>query len=139
MSLALAFLLIFWLSSRVKTNVNCGPTFRFVSNTKSISVGFYNQISKKTVREHCNENGLLSTFFFPTVTRKLRHVAGDKSLEKPYQKPQRLINWFLDLFSNVDDWILNLFSSTCIVILILLFVFWLLLIVLWLDIWLMIC
>jgi DNA modification methylase len=93
-------------------------------------VGFYDQISKKRVREHCNENGLSSTFFFPAVTRKLRHVAGDKSLVNPYQKPQRLINRFLDLFSNIDDWILDLFSGTGIVILILLFVFGLLLIVL---------
>ena len=97
---------------RVKTNVNRGPSFRFVSNTELITVGFYDEISKRRAREHCNENGLSSTLFFPAVTRKLRHVAGEKSLVNPYQKPQRLINRLIELFSNVDDWVLDLFSGT---------------------------
>ena len=75
-------------------------------------MGFYDEISKRRVREHCNENGLPSTFFFPAVTKKLRHVAGEKSLVNPYQKPQRLISRLLELFSNVDDWVLDLFSGT---------------------------
>ena len=96
----------------MKTNVNRGPSFRFVSNTELITVGFYDAISKRRVREHCNESGLPSTFFFPAVTKKLRHVAGEKSLVNPYQKPQRLINRLLELFSNADDWVLDLFSGT---------------------------
>ena len=97
---------------RVKINVNRGPSFRFVSNIELMTVGYYDEISKRRVREHCNENGLPSTFFYPAVTKKLRHVAGEKSLVNPYQKPQRLISRLLQLFSNSDDWILDLFSGT---------------------------
>ncbi len=79
-----------------------------------MTVGYYDEIRKKRVREHCNENGLSSTFYCPAVTKKLRHVAGDKSLVNPYKKPQRLINRLVEIFSNVDDWVLDLFSGTSI-------------------------
>ena len=75
-------------------------------------VGFYDEISKRRVREHCTENGISSTLFCPAVTKKLRHIAGEKSLVNPYQKPQRLITRLVELFSNVDDWVLDLFSGT---------------------------
>ncbi len=96
----------------MKTNVNRSPSIRFVSNTELMTVGFFDEISKRRVREHCNDNGISSTFFCPAVTKKLRHVAGDKSLVNPYQKPQRLITRLVELFSNVDDWVLDLFSGT---------------------------
>ena len=99
---------------RVKTNVTRGPSIRFVSNTELLTVGFFYEISKRCLREHCNENGIPSTFFCPAVTKKLRHVAGEKSLVNPYQKPQRLISRLVELFSNTDDWVLDLFSGTSI-------------------------
>ena len=49
------------------------------------------------------------------MTKTLRHISGDKSLRNPYQKPQRLINHLIELFSNPDDWVLDLFSGTGIV------------------------
>ena len=69
-----------------------------------MTVGYFDEISKRRVREHCTENGISSTFFCPAVTKKLRHVAGEKSLVNPYQKPQRLITRLFELFLNVDDW-----------------------------------
>ena len=70
-------------------------------------------ISKKKARAHVNERNVLNYIVCPMVTKKLHHV-GDKSLVNPYQKPQRLINWLIELFSNPDEWVLDLFSRTCI-------------------------
>ena len=78
---------------------------RFVSNTELMTVGFFDEISKCRVREHCTENGISSTLFFPIVTKKLGHIAGENSLVNPYQKLQRLITQLVELFSNINDWI----------------------------------
>ncbi|KAH7404473.1 hypothetical protein KP509_15G027200 [Ceratopteris richardii] len=96
----------------VKTNVNHSPLHRFVSATECITVGYYDEVSKRRVREHCNENGISNVLMFPAVTKKLRHVAGDMTLVNPYQKPRKLIMRLLQLFSNDDDWVLDLFSGT---------------------------
>ena len=85
---------------------------RFVSNTELLTVGFFDEISKKRVKEHWNENGISSTFCCPAVTKKLQHVVGEKLLVNPYQKPQRLLSRLIELFSNVYDWVLDLFSGT---------------------------
>ena len=75
-------------------------------------MGYYNAISKKKARAHVNERNVVNYIMCPVVTKKLCHVSGDKSLVNPYQKPQRLINRLVELFSNPDDWVLDLFSRT---------------------------
>ncbi|KAH6557349.1 hypothetical protein KP509_1Z120000 [Ceratopteris richardii] len=49
----------------VKTNVNHTPLHRFVSATECITVGYYDEVSKRRVREHCNENGISNVLMFP--------------------------------------------------------------------------
>ena len=85
-----------------------------VSVLEHLYVGYYNAGSKKKAREHVNEKNVGNYIMCPAVTKKLRHVFGDKSLMKSYQKPQKLINRQIELFSNPDDWVLDLFSNTCI-------------------------
>ena len=75
-------------------------------------MGYYDAISKKKARAHVNERNVVNYIMCPAVTKKLCHVSGDKSLVNPYQKPQRLINRLVELFSNPDDWVLDLFSGT---------------------------
>ena len=88
----------------------------FVSNNELMRVSFSDQISKRRVREHYTKNGMSSSFFCSTMTKKLRHATGEKSFVKPYQKLQRLITRLVELFPNVDDWVLDLFSDTCVYI-----------------------
>ena len=73
-------------------------------------------ISKKKPRAHVNERNVVNYIMCPVVEKKLRDVFGDKCLVNPYQKPQRLINRLIKLFSNPDDWVLDLFSRTGILI-----------------------
>mgnify|MGYP000724649525 CR=1 FL=1 len=50
---------------------------------------------------------------YPVVTRKLRHVTTtERGLVNRYQKPQRLMLWLFEMFSNEGDWILDLFYGT---------------------------
>ena len=77
-----------------------------------ITVGYFDEIKKQRVKEHSNEGGCSNLLVYPAVTRKLRHISGDKSLVNPYQKPQRLIMRLLELFSDEGDWVLDLFSGT---------------------------
>ena len=100
-----------FLLYRVKTNVNRGPTFRFVNSMEYITIGYFDEI-KKRVKEHSNEGGCSNLLVYPAVTRKLRHISGDKGLVNPYQKPQRLIMRLLELFSDEGVWVLDLFSRT---------------------------
>ena len=79
-----------------------------VSVVEHLFVGYYDAITKKKAWAHVNERNMY--ILCPAVTKKLCHVSSDKSLlVNPYQKPQRLINRLMELFS-----ILDLFSSTCI-------------------------
>ena len=82
-----------------------------VSVVEHLCVGYYDAISKKKARQHVNERNVLN-YMCPTMIKKLLHVSGDKSLVNPYQKPQRLINRLIELFSNPNDWVLDLFSRT---------------------------
>ena len=82
--------------NRIKTNITNTPGDWMVSAVKHQCVGYYDAISKKKARAHVNE-------MCPAVTKKLRHVFGDKSPVNPYQKPQRLINRLIELFSNPDE------------------------------------
>ena len=77
-----------------------------------ICVGYYDSITKKKVWAHVNERNVVNYIMCPAVTKKLRHIFVDKSLVYPYQKPQRLINHLIELFSNPDDWVLDMFSDT---------------------------
>ena len=83
-----------------------------VSVVEHMCVGYYDAISKKKAQAHVNERNVVNYIMCPVVTKKLHHVSGDKSLVNPYQKPQRLINRLVELFSNPDDWVLDLFSRT---------------------------
>ena len=86
-----------------------------VSAVEHFCVGYYDSITKKKARAHVNERNVVNYIMCPAVTKKLRHVSGDKSMVNPYQKPQRLINRLIELFSNPDDWVLDLFSGTGII------------------------
>lgn len=97
---------------RVKTNISHAPSFRFLSCTEYLTVGYFDSISKRRIRDHVTEDRVSNVLQFPAVTRKLRHVVGAKTIVNPYQKPQRLMNRLIDLFSLPDDWILDLFAGT---------------------------
>ena len=98
--------------NRIKTNITHTVGDQMVSAVEHLCVGYYDAISKKKARAHVNERHVLNYIMCPAVTKKLRHVSGDKSLVNPYQKPQRLINQLIELFSNPDEWVLDLFSGT---------------------------
>ena len=103
----------FVVMCRIKTNVNRGPTFRFVNVIEYRIVAYFDEIRKQRIKEHSNEVGGSNLLVYPTITRKLRHVTTTKrGLVNPYQKPQRLIMRLLEMFSNEGDWILDLFSGT---------------------------
>ena len=96
---------------RIKINITRSPGNRMVSAVEHFCVGYYDSITKKKVRAHVNERNVVNFIMCLAVTKKLRHVSGDKCLVNPYQKPQRLINRLIELFSNLDDWVLDLFSG----------------------------
>ena len=83
-----------------------------VSVVEHLCVGYYDAISKKKAQAHVNERNVVNYIMCAAVTKKLRHVSDDKILVNPYQKPQRLINRLIELFSNPDEWVLDLFSGT---------------------------
>ena len=62
------------LIGRIKTNVNRGPTFRFVNVIKYITVGYFYEIKKQSIKEHSNEVGGSNLLVHPAVTRNLQHV-----------------------------------------------------------------
>ena len=98
---------------RIKTNVNRGPTFRFINAMEYITVGYYDEIKRQRIKEHSNEVGCSNLLVYPAVTRKLRHVTTtERGLVNPYQKPQRLMMRLVEMFSNENDWIMDLFSGT---------------------------
>ena len=102
--------------SRIKTNVNKGPTFRFVNAIEYITVGYFDEIKKQRFKEHSKEVGGSNLLVYPTVTQKLRHVTTtERGLVNPYQKPQRLMMCLIGMFSVEGDWILDLFSGIGIV------------------------
>ena len=86
---------------RIKTNVNRGPTFRFVNAIEYITVGYFDEIKKQRIKEHSNEVGGSNMLVYLAVTRKLRHVTSTEwGLVNPYQKPQLLMMLFIEMFSN---------------------------------------
>ena len=97
--------------NRTKTNIIHTPGDRMVSVVEHLCVGYYYANLKKKAPAHVNERNVLNYIMCPTVTKKLCDVSGDKSLVNPYQKPQRLINRLIELFSNLDEWVLDLFSG----------------------------
>ena len=99
--------------SRIKTNVNRGPTFWFVNAIKYITVGYFDEIKKQIIKDHSNEVGGSNLLVYPAVTRKLRHVTTTKwGIVNPYQKLQRLMMRLIEMFSSEGDWILDSFSGT---------------------------
>ena len=64
----------FVVMCRIKTNVNRGPTFRFVNAIKYIIVGYFDESKKQPIKEHSNEVGDSNMLVDPAVTRKLQHV-----------------------------------------------------------------
>ena len=109
--LQIVFLTPLYDVNRIKTNITHSPGDQMVSVVEHLSVGYYNAISKKKARAHVNKRNVVNYTMCQAVTKKLRHVSGDKSLVNLYQKPQRLINHLIELFSNPDDWVLHLFSG----------------------------
>ena len=97
--------------NRIKTNITHTRGDRMVSAVEHLCVGYYDAISKKKAWAHVNETNILNYIMCPAVTKKLRHVSANKSLVNSYQKPQRLINRVIELFSNPDEWVLDLFSE----------------------------
>ena len=97
---------------RMKTNITRSPGERMVSVVEHICAGYYDSVTKKKVWAHVKERNIVNYIMCSVVTKMLRHISGDKSLVNPYQKPQRLINRLIELFSNPDDWVLDLFSGT---------------------------
>ena len=70
--------------NRIKTNITHTLGDRMVSAVEHLCVGYYDAISKKKARAHVNERNVLNNIMCPEVTKKLRHVSGDKSLVNPY-------------------------------------------------------
>ena len=84
--------------------MNRGPTFRFVNAIEYITVGYYDEIKKQRIKDHSNEVGGSNLLVYPVVTRKLQHVTTtEPGLVNPYQKPQRLMMHFIEMFSSQDD------------------------------------
>ena len=87
-----------------------------VNTVETLCVGYYDVITKKKARAHVKERvkerNVENYIMCSVVTKKLQHVSGEKSLVKTYQKPQRLINRSIEVFSNPDDWVLDWFSGT---------------------------
>ena len=100
---------------RIKTNITRSSGEQMVSVVEHICIAYCNSITKKKVRAYVNERNVVNYIMCPNVTKKLRHISGNKSLVNTCQKPQRLINSLIELFSNPNDWVLDLFSSKCIV------------------------
>ena len=91
--------------NRIKTNITHTPDDRMVSVVEHLCVGYYDVILKKKAQAHVNERNVVNYIMCPTVTKKLRHVSGDKSLVNLYQKPQRLMNRLIVLFCNPHEWV----------------------------------
>ena len=73
----------------MKTNVNRGPTFRFVNAIEYITVDYFDEIKKQRIKEHSNEVRGSNLLVYPVVTRQLRHVTTTEyGLVNPSQKPQ---------------------------------------------------
>ena len=68
-----------------------------VSVVEHLSVRYYDAITKKNVWAHMNERNVLNYIMCPTVTKKLHHVSGDKSLVNPYQQPEKLTIRLIEL------------------------------------------
>ncbi len=49
---------------------------------------------------------------FPAVTQKLQDPSAQGRIVNHYQKPQKLINKLLDMFSRPGDWVLDAFSGS---------------------------
>ena len=56
---------------RIKTNVNRGPTFRFVNAIEYIMFGYHDEIKKQRIKDHSNEVGGSILLVYPVVTQKL--------------------------------------------------------------------
>ena len=69
----------------IKTNVNRGPTFRFVNAIEYITVGYFDEIKKQRIKDHSNEVGGSNLLVYPDVTTI------ERGFVNPYQKPQRLM------------------------------------------------
>ena len=90
--------------SRIKTNVNKGPAFRFVNAVEYIILGYFDKIKKQRIKEHSNEVGGSNMLLYPTVTLNLRHIATtERGLVNPYQNPQRLRMRRIEMFSSEGD------------------------------------
>ena len=64
----------FIVMCRIKTNVNRGPTFRFVNVIKYIIVGYFDEIRKQRIKENLSEVEGSNLLMYIAITRKLRHV-----------------------------------------------------------------
>ena len=98
--------------NRIKTNITHSSGDRMVSAVEHLCVGYYDASTKKKAWAHVNERNVGNYIMCLVVTKKLCHVSGDKSLCNPYQKPQRLINRLIELFSSPNNWVLHLFFGT---------------------------
>ena len=65
--------------NRIKTNITHTLGDQMVSAVEHLYVGYYDAISKKKARAHINERNVLNYIMCPVVTKKLRHVSGDKT------------------------------------------------------------
>ena len=72
---------VYYLNT-IKTNITHTPGDWMVSAVEHLCVGYYD--AKKKARAHVNVRNVLNYIMCPTVTKKLCHVSGDKSLVNPY-------------------------------------------------------
>ena len=77
---------------------------------ETMSIGYFAIVEKSNTILHCARRNVSNVFHFRVVTMKLRFLDGMKGIINPYQKPQRLINELLDLYTIRDDWVCDFFA-----------------------------
>ena len=104
-----------FLFNRTKTNVQYhggGP--RLLSSCEYLHVAYWSFDGKRTM-DHFNTaacSNFSNVLQFPAVLQKLQDPSAQGRIVNHYQKPQKLINHLLDMFSRPGDWVLDAFSGS---------------------------
>eukprot|EP01018_Ginkgo_biloba_P013093 Gb_10123 [translate_table: standard] len=99
-----------------KPNIRSKTGHRFSTCHDHIYVGYWTKDGEQcpqmiNFKDGVDYNSILS---YNAVVKKLKHMDKDSHGEivNPYQKPQSLINYLIDMFSNEGDWVLDPFSGS---------------------------
>eukprot|EP01018_Ginkgo_biloba_P038480 Gb_37443 [translate_table: standard] len=99
-----------------KPNIRSKIGHKFSTCHYHIYVGYWTKDGEQcpqmiNFKDGVDYNSILS---YNAVVKKLKHMDKDSHGEivNPYQKPQSLINYLIDMFSNEGDWVLDLFSGS---------------------------